>query len=215
MTTTTTTTTEISKSKAQRFKDHWHELRDAHALIDYEMAKLALDVRAEFPKGPSGDWQFRGWCIEHLQVRGSRARMFMDASNAIRAFPVSAAWRRYGGWRSICFLMHLPSSKRSGVIIEVEGIVKRLGHATTYYTVKDVAMRQGIFVVNKYGRPNQTMTERKLNVLRLFVRDLYANRKGLPTLPKSVQAALEIGVRGEMIARADAAQQTQPAAAAA
>lgn len=193
---------EINKTKAQRFKDTWHKLHAQHAQIDFEMAQLAAEIRAEFPKGPSGDLQFRAWCMNHIDVHSSRAKMLLSAGQAARVFSDGAVWCQIGGWRSVCFLMGLSAAHRTRVLTATHERIALLGHNVTHSVVWRVALELGVATPVKTGRPNQTKTEQKLNVLRLFLQDLYKSGKKLPPLPKDVQAAMELGIRGELLARA-------------
>lgn len=73
----------IDKSKASTWRKRWDKLAAERFTNEHEVAKLAHEIREEFPFGPSGDLQFRcscaRRCLARVRQRCWRSPMLLDS----------------------------------------------------------------------------------------------------------------------------------------
>jgi hypothetical protein len=116
--------TTARRSKWLKFIDRWNDLHEKRAKLDYETAKLANEIRSEFPAGASGDLQFRQWCVGNLEIYGGTAAMLLRAVKVFNIFDESD-WYDLGGWQSLQFLSTLKAQGRAAAAWQSFG--KRAG----------------------------------------------------------------------------------------
>jgi hypothetical protein len=182
---------DIPTGKASQFVKRWRKLTEQRAKIDFETAGLAAEMRDEFPKGPSGDYQFRIWCCHHLEIYGATAAMLARAARAFRRFPEEKRWLAVGGWQSIGFVMRLNKAGRTKVMNHAVKLAAERGRPVGYTTVRNIAYHLGVTQDQQFGRPNRLQVEENLGFLRTWVEKLYGDYDNLPALPPEVRAALK------------------------
>ena len=180
----------VSKKNQNKYVRRWHKLTDGAAKIDYERAGLAAEIRGEFPKGASGDLQFKEWSVTHLNVHGRTALALLDSVRALTLFPTEEEWTAVGGWQAISFLSALKRAARRKVFKAAKAKADKLGRGVSYVTVVKVAYEKGVRSEGRGGRPTQSVTEEKLTILRELVLKLYRDYEDLPRLGKKQKVAL-------------------------
>jgi len=177
----------VDISKVSSFRTRWRALVEKRALIDYECAVFARDVRSELPDGASGDHQFLRVLREGVKASGHHIRMLHVAAKAIAdGIADKDTWVDLGGWRSIRFLMGLKKSDRNRVLTAALDKVKERGRAISSASVRAIAYEMKI-ETQVPGRPNRIESERKLATIRSW---LIRNKDKLPKMPADVAAAL-------------------------
>jgi hypothetical protein len=198
--------TTARRSKWLKFIDRWNDLHEKRAKLDYETAKLANEIRSEFPAGASGDLQFRQWCVGNLEIYGGTAAMLLRAVKVFNIFDESD-WYDLGGWQSLQFLSTLKAQGRKKVLNRCRSRVAELrekgGKRRTigYTTVRSMCYRCGVQQDSKIGRPNRLQVEESLGFCRNWIKTLYTQYENLPRPPKAVKAALG-GTKLSVIAEA-------------
>jgi len=168
-----------------RFQDLWHQ----RTKVDFEIAGLAAEVRDTYPKGASGDYQFRRALTDHLHVHTSTARMLADAGRAFRLFPKEEEWHLVSGWEGIRFLCGLGKADRRKVYRAAKSKSTEIGRPIGYQTVRELGFRLGAITKRRGGRATYSINEAHLGCLRLHLQELYADYE-LPEMPPAVSAAM-------------------------
>lgn len=188
--------TKAKQSKWLKFIDRWHDLHARRAKVDFETAKLASEIREEFPSGAGGDLQFRQWCVRNLEVAGGTAAMLVRAVKVYDLFPDVEDWYIFGGWQSLQFLGTLKAGGRRKVINacrkRVEQLREKQGKRRTvgYTTVRNICYQCGVQQDSRIGRPNRLAVEESLGFCRNWIKTLYTQYENLPRPPKAVSQAL-------------------------
>jgi len=180
---------EIDGAKARRFIKRWRELSKLQTKVDFETAGLAHEVRQEFPRGGSGDMQFRTWCVSHMGTHGATAKMLSRAARAFILFPEEVVWHELGGWSSMGFLLTFGKRDRRQIVSATRKLVETRERTVGYTTVRNVAFTLGCRQNRTTGRPNRLAVEENLGTLRAYVEKLHANYN-LGRLPEAVQKAM-------------------------
>lgn len=191
----------VSKKNQNKYVRRYHKLADGSAKIDHERAGLAAEIRGEFPKGASGDLQFKEWTVTHLGIHGRSALALLDSVRALTLFPTEAEWIAVGGWKGISFLASLKRGARRKVFKAANAKAIKLGRGIVYETVLTTAYGLGVRSERREGRPNRSETEVKLGILRDFVLKLYEDYEvgALPKLGKKQEDALGRGVLASIV----------------
>lgn len=186
-------TDEIHHQTAARFVRRFHELRDQRSKVDYELAGLSQEIRQEFPKGASGDFQTRLWMCHHLEVYGQTALMLVRASKAYTLFPTEDEWVKLGGWQSIGFLLGFKAGDRRKIARNALNVANDRGRPLGYSSVRNIAATLGCQQIRSHGgRPNRLKVEEDLGILRSFVEQLVEEeRLGISDLSDGVLDALK------------------------
>lgn len=182
-------TANISPQSARRFIERFRKLDAQRVKVDYETAGLATEIRDCFPRGSSGDYQFRQWCISNLDVLAPTAAMLLDAARSFRLFPQEQEWHDIGGWPTVRFLLGLTKPGRRKVLRAARAFVAEQGRPVSLSKVRDLAFGLGVRTARSGGRPTRTVSEENVGVLRAFIIQLYREYE-LPPLPASVKRAL-------------------------
>lgn len=173
----------IARAQMEKWQKQWNTLHEARFNSDYEMAQLLNEIRYAFPKGDSGDLQFKLWIRKNLKgaVNG---RVMLARAFAFDTYD-AAEWVKFGGWVGIAFLEALKPVDRKRVMAALPG--EGPYHHTT---VRTRAMKLGI-VSRRKGRDNRTNSEQRVDQLRAWIVKLYKKHGTvLPALPAEVKAAL-------------------------
>ena len=182
-------------SKWKKFVERWHDLHERRARLDFETARLANEIRAEFPAGASGDLQFRQWCVRNLDVYGGTSAMLLRAVKVYSIFEESD-WHDLGGWQSLQFLGTLKPQGRRKAIKACRERVKTLKQKKGkrqhigYTTVRAICYRNGVQQNSRVGRPNRLRIEENLGFCRNWIQTLYTQYENLPSPPKAVREAM-------------------------
>lgn len=172
----------INERHINEWSERWLKLSRDRFTNDHEIAKLANEVRSEFPDGASGDLQFCRFSRKHL--KGCRASLLNDKAKAFNEFD-SKMWVKLGGWPGVQFLLGLTRVQRYRVIETLKG-----PGPYHYSTIRDRAIRLGITTRRTVGRPTRSRSEEKVAVLRQFILELYRKRHNLPAIPETVKTAM-------------------------
>lgn len=173
------------------YAEKWFALTRKRAGVDYQIAGLAHEIREQFPRGGSGDFQFRRWCMDWLYVAPATADMLLRAVKAHRVFS-EKEWYLFGGRLAVQFLVSLKKPGRDRVVRACrEELEERGGQPICYSYVKNVAYALGVVQDRVRGRPNRTRVEENVGVLREFLIELYRDYgSALPDLPAHVEKAM-------------------------
>lgn len=171
----------IGRAFVQEWTRRWTELSSSRFANDYEIAKLAAEIRREFPQGDSGILQFNRFVRANL--RGTNG-MIMGRKAA--AFPLftEVDWKTLGGWPGLSFLAALRKGERDRVIASLD---RKVVHH--YSTIRNHALKLGI-VSRRKGRDTRSQAEDRVHRLQGWIVSLYKTVKGLPPMPKDVAKAL-------------------------
>lgn len=188
----------IDKSHVNGWRRRWMQLSSGRFLNDYEVAKLAAEIRAEFPSDASGELQFTQFVRKNL--RGTNGLVMGRKALAFGLFK-EAEWRNLGGWAGISFLTALKRSERDRVIADLPA---RGPHH--YSTIRARALKLGI-VSRQKGRDTRSQAEDRVQRLRAWILGLYSNKKIralLPPLTKEVESALTQKTLASLAGKANA-----------
>lgn len=186
----------IDKSHIGAWRKRWLELSSTRFHNDYLIAELATEIRAEFPKGASGDLQFLQ--LIKLNLRGAYGPVLLRKVTAFRLF-TEQEWRYLGGWTGISFLSALTLRERTMVIASLKG---KGPHQ--YSTIRSHALQLKI-VSRQKGRDNRSQAEERVQKLQQWMLNLYRTVRGLPAMPKDVELALTSRPLASLVAKANAA----------
>lgn len=186
----------IDKSHIGAWRKRWLELSSTRFHNDYLVAELAAEIRAEFPKGASGELQFLQLIRSNL--KGAYGPVLLRKVTAFKLF-TEQEWRYLGGWAGISFLSALTLGERTRIIASLKG---RGPHQ--YSTIRNVALRLKI-VSRQKGRDNRSQAEERVQKLQEWILSLYRTVKGLPAMPKDVELALTNRSLASLVAKANVA----------
>lgn len=189
---------QVHPKRRESFARRWRELCEKTTTLDYEKAELASEVRAEFPHGPSGDYQFRRWIMGTFDIAGPTASKFTRAARAFKRF-TREIWFMVGGWAGISLANSLSTTDSTRLLHAVRARREELGRDLTYHQVRMIAFDIGIKSANT-GRPSHTQTEEKLGHLRAWLKNLYKTYNNLLPMPEHVAVAMNASKLARMAA---------------
>lgn len=174
------------------WKDRWIRLSIAGFSNDHAIAKLANDIRKEFPKDEAGDEPFKEYVRGNL--RGASGLGMLRRAAAFRIFS-KAEWNRLGGWAGISFISALKDKERLKLLASLTA-----GIAHHYSTIRSRAAALNIYS-SRHGRGSHGRSEVRVAKLQAFVVSLYKSGiKGLPVIPKDVASQLNARSRSKLAA---------------
>lgn len=159
-------------------------IKDQNAL-DFDRALLARDIRNEFLPGEDGDFQFRLWLREKLDVRVKTAERLNLLARAVTLYPLKADWDLIGGSSTVVFLLGLTTQQRNRLFNALRRKANETGRPLTRATAVKVARDIGI--APRATGPGKARLQR--DRLVEFVRNLNESGK-LPNLPSDIRSLI-------------------------
>lgn len=181
---------DVPKARAAEFAKRWHQIVTNKATLDYDTAVLASEVRAFFPKGASGEFQFHTWTISYLKITSSTASMLSRAIIALKKVSDRGAWIDLGGWPSVTLVASLTTQERNKLLKACDVKIRRLGRPIAYSTVRQIAYGLGVRSRNDAGRKNVRESEERLGLLQTWLTTLY-DQYELPPMPSHIVKAMK------------------------
>lgn len=158
------------------FVTRFQRLEREQSTLDFDRAVLALAMRDEFLPGEDGDFQFRLWARNKLNLRPSVATRLLNLAHAITLYPNKSDWDIVGGSSSIIFLVGLTTQQRNRVFNASRRRVAQTGRSLNRKAVYRVAEELGVTTPTR----GAGVLKAKLTRLQEYVRDL-------PNLPKDIR----------------------------
>jgi hypothetical protein len=180
---------EVPKARATEFAKRWRKIVRNKAVLDYESAELAQEVREFFPPGSPGDFQFRSWSMSYLSIAPATASKLLRAIVALKKVPDQRVWIDLGGWMSITLVASLSAQERNRLLKACQAKIAAVGHPISYSTVRQIAFGLGVRSRNP-GRRNLWESEERLGLLQAWVKTLY-DQYELPPMPKHITDAMQ------------------------
>ena len=185
----------ITSKQHKTYLETWDKLSVARTGLDFKVAQLARQIRTHFPKGSTGDAQFRAWAIKYLGVSGPTAVRLLRAIQAIQEIVDNQDWINLGGWDGVTAAVALDEKDRRLLLKRVRAKVKKLSRPLSRATVRnmvDVVTGTKEAQDGKKRPKARPLGDARVVALREWMQKLYS-RFELPDMPEAVQKAMDNG----------------------
>lgn len=180
----------MRSTRINQFCRRWAKLADRHAKIDFEKAGLATEVRAEFAPDGAGFLKFRRWLGSYFELANSTASALAHSVEVLKMYPKESTWVALGGWKSLTFLSQFKTRERQRLTKACLAKAKEAKRGSiSYSSVRSIAIGYGCRSGKAGGRPSQSMSEQRLEVLRDYIVGLH-NVYDFGPVPEPVADAL-------------------------
>lgn len=106
----------MSTDKIKNFMKRWRDLQDRRKQLDFEVAILARDMRAEFEDGEKGDRDYIAWLRRELGLTSPHAKAMLDRARMVARIVDAKLWTSLGGFAQIRALDDLAPAQASEVL---------------------------------------------------------------------------------------------------
>lgn len=181
----------LSQDKIDQYVKRYRTLTHRQGELDFDMAKLAHELRNEFVTGASGDYSFRKMVVNEFGAGAPAAAKLLKAAKSLKLVKTRTAWSDLGGWSSITFLMNLPQNGKRKVLNKALDVAHETGRPTNLGRVRAIAFNCNVRSLTNGGRPLRRETEERLEIVSHYLTRLYKTQPHLPAIPEVVTKALK------------------------